>query len=207
MKPIGNTLWRAWDRASIYLPVMLMGVMALGTYWLAQTTPVFSGPGARKAPTHVPDYFMRGFSVRSFDAQGRLKSEVHGAEARHYPDTDTLEIDQARLRSFGADGQLTVATANRALTSADGSEVQLFGEAVVTREPPARSAGEGTRLEIRSEFLHVFVQAERVRTHRPVVLRRGADEFHGDTLEYSHLDRILQMQGRVHGMMAARPAP
>ena len=34
-----------WDRLAIYLPVMLMGVLALGTYWLARNTPTFSMPG------------------------------------------------------------------------------------------------------------------------------------------------------------------
>ena len=34
---------RAWDRISIYLPVILMAVLALATYWLARTTPGMSG--------------------------------------------------------------------------------------------------------------------------------------------------------------------
>ena len=31
--------------------------------------------------THDPDYFMKKFSVKTFDATGRLKSEVTGADA------------------------------------------------------------------------------------------------------------------------------
>ena len=79
---------------------------------------------------------MRRFSVKTFDAAGHIKSEVYGTEARHYPDTDTLEIDQPRIRSFNNRGELTVATARRALSNGDGSEVQLFGDAVVTRACP-----------------------------------------------------------------------
>ena len=30
---------RVWDRISIYLPIILMGVLALGTYWLVRNTP------------------------------------------------------------------------------------------------------------------------------------------------------------------------
>jgi lipopolysaccharide export system protein LptC len=196
-------LWRAWDRLSIYLPVMLMGVMALGTYWLARNTPDFSVPGVQRPLTHEPDYFMRKFSVRSFDAAGRLKSEIFGAEARHYPDTDTTEIDHPRIRTFSPDGLLTVATANKALSNADGSEVQLFGDAVVTREatPQAKSPN-APRLEIRSDFLHLFTQAERVRSHKPVIIRRGADEFRADAFEYNHLDRVLDLRGRVRGQLA-----
>ena len=200
-----NAAWRAWDRVSIYLPVILMGLMALGTYWLARNTPDFKGPGAPRQLTHEPDYFMRGFSVRNFDPAGRLKSEIFGKEARHFPDTDTTEIDQPRIRSFSNEGLLTVATARKALSNADGSEVQLFGDAVVTREPAPDAKPAGTpKLEIRSDFLHLFTQAERVKSNKPVTIKRGADEFHADSFEYNHLDRVLELTGRVRGQIGPR---
>src|SRR5690606_2026312 len=119
--PVNTRGWlRTWDRVSVYLPVILMGLLALGTYWLARNTPAISPPAAAAAPTHDPDYFMRRFSVKSFDPTGRLKSEVQGVEARHYPDTDTLEIDQPHIRAYNPQGLLTVATARRALSNSDG---------------------------------------------------------------------------------------
>lgn len=199
---VAPTLWRAWDRLSIYLPVILMGLMALGTYWLARNTPDFSAPGVQRPLTHDPDYFMRRFSVKSFDASGRLKSEVHGSEARHFPDTDTLEVDQPRVRAFNQEGVLTVATAKRALSNGDGSEVQLIGDAVVTREAQGPSAA--PRLEIRGEFLHLFVQAEKVRSNKPVVLKRGDTQFTADHLDYDNLDRVLELRGRVRGQIGPR---
>lgn len=199
------TLWRAWDRLTIYLPAILMALMALGTYWLARNTPSFSAPGVTRAATHDPDYFMRGFSVKNFDPAGRLKSEIHGKEARHYPDTDTMEIDLPRIRSFNEQGVLTVSTAQRAISNGDGSEVQLLGNAVVTREVVEGAKAQATpKLEIRGEFLHVFVQAERIRSHKPVQLRRGDDEFSADRLEYSNLDRVLELSGRVRGVIGPR---
>ena len=104
MSPSLVAAWR-WtrttaDRLAMYLPVILMGVLALGTYWLARNTPVgLGGSTEQRTPTHDPDYFMRGFSVKSFDVDGRLKSEVFGTEARHYPDTDPQysEIDSRML--------------------------------------------------------------------------------------------------------------
>lgn len=196
---------RTWDRVAIYLPVILMGVLALGTYWLASTTPSLVGaPESQRPPTHEPDYFMRGFSVKTFGPGGMLKSEVVGTEARHYPDTDTLEIDNPRMRSWDERGSLTIATGQRAISNADGSEVQLIDDAVVTREPPAGS--DAPRMQIRGEFLHVFVNTEQVRSHKPVVLLRGNDRFTADSLDYDHLDRIGELQGRVRGTLVPQPA-
>ena len=59
-----------------------------------------SVPETEAAPRHVPDYFMHDFSVRVFDADGKLKSELTGKQGRHYPDTDTVEIDQVFVRTF-----------------------------------------------------------------------------------------------------------
>ncbi len=205
MSVAGGWRWlrRTGDRLAIYLPVILMGLLAAGTYWLARNTPtLLGGADAERPVSHDPDYFMRGFSVKTFDAGGRLKSEVFGTEARHYPDTDTLEIDMARIRSYGEDGALTVATAKRALSNADGSEVQLMGDAVVVRETPPGTTT--PRLEYRGEFLHAFMDTERVRSHKPVTLIRGTDVFTADSMEYDNLDAIMVLRGRVRGVLQPR---
>jgi lipopolysaccharide export system protein LptC len=198
---------RGWDSLSIYLPVVVMGLLALATYWLVRNTPDPTVPEPQRAAKHEPDYFMRNFSVKTFDPTGRLKSEVFGAEARHYPDTDTLEIDQVRIRSFDLQGRLTNAKANRALSNADGTEVQLFGDAIVVRE--AVTAANGTkaapRMEFRSEFLHAYTDTERIKSHVPVVLSRGSDRFTADSMDYDNLERIMQLNGRVRGTLI--PAP
>jgi lipopolysaccharide export system protein LptC len=195
---------RAFDRITIYLPVILMGLLAMGTYWLARNTPSFSAPGVERAPTHDADYFLRGFSVKAFDPAGRLKSEIRGAEARHYPDTDTMEIDQPHMRQYNERGALTVATARRAISNADGSEVQLIGDAVVTREGADAKGRPQPKLEISGDFLHAFMDQERVKSHKPVTIKRGNDVFHAESMDYDNLDRVLELQGRVRGTLQPR---
>ena len=195
-------LRRVWDFTSIYLPVMLMGLLALGTWWLVRNAPQPLLAPVAQALRHEVDYFMKDFSVQHFDATGRLQSEVQGTLAQHYPDTDTLHIDQVRMRSLAPDGRLTRATAHRAVSNADGSEVQLFGNAVVTREAQTQPGGKvAPQLEFRGEFLHVWPQTERVRSDQPVILTRGSDRFTGDTLEYDNVEQVLALRGRVHGVI------
>jgi lipopolysaccharide export system protein LptC len=195
------------DRLSIYLPIIIMGVFALGTWWLVRSTPGPLEAEVVRPVRHEPDYFMRQFALKTFDASGRLKSEITGVEAHHYPDTDLLEIQQVRMRSFNEAGQLTVATANLALSKGDGSEVQLLGNAHVVREAGTTVGGSAVpRLEFRGEFLHAFVETERLKSHLPVVLVRGADQFTADALDYDNLSRVIDLRGRVHGVLAPRPA-
>lgn len=198
---------RAWDRLSIYLPVILMGLLALGTYWLVRSTPVFEAAAPEQAARHEPDYFMQKFSIKTFDASGRLKSEVRGAEARHYPDTDTLEIDQVHIRSFSDKGRLTTATAQRALSNSDSSEVQLINQAEVVREAAPDGAGDAMpRMSFRGEFLHVYMETERVTSHKPVELMRGQDRFTAERMDYDNVEQIMQLHGRVRGVLVPNPA-
>ena len=195
-------LRQGWEKFSLYLPIILMGMLALGTWWLVRNAPAPVAAAAASANPHQPDYFMKVFSVKSFDGTGRLQSEVKGEMGRHFANTDTLEIDKVHMRSVTPQGRVTVATADRALSNADGSEVQLFGNAVVTREAIPGGAGTAQpHLEFRGEFLHAYTQAERVRSDQPVVLIRGNDRFTADAMEYDHLDQVLQLRGRVRGVL------
>ena len=191
------------DRLSIYLPVILMGVLAMGSYWLLRVTPAPLAPGVESLPTHDADYFMRRFKVQSFEANGALKSELAGSEIRHYPDTDTLEIDQVRMHSYSKEGQLTVITAQKALSNGDGSEVQFFGNALVVRDAHRDDVGKLVpRVELRSEFLHVIMDTEQITTPKPVELTRGNDRFTGDAMNYDNIHRVMELRGRVRGVLA-----
>ena len=205
-------VWRrlrdSLDALLLYFPVVLMGLLAMLTYWLVRSTPVSPEDAPRAAARHVPDYFMRDFAVRTFGANGRFQSEIQGLEVRHYPDTDTLEIDQPRIRRTGPQGQVTVAQADKGISNADGSEVQLIGRASVVREAFVRQdRATQPRFELRSEFLHFFVDTDRLQTHFPVELFRGQDRFSADQLNYDNLDQRVELSGRVRGVLQPRRVP
>jgi len=204
--PLTIRVRRVWDRLAIYLPIVIMGFMAMTTYWLVRNAPVAGDVELEADPRHVPDYFMRDFTVKVFAADGKLKSEMVGTEGRHYPDTDTLEIDHPHIRILSPEGRLTTAVAKRGLINADGSEAQLFDKAVVVREATTNAQGVAVpRTELQSDFLHLFANTEEVRSHLPVVLVRGAgDRFSGDGMDYDNLDRVMQLNGRVHGTLLPR---
>jgi lipopolysaccharide export system protein LptC len=195
-----------WDRLSMYLPVMLMGLLALGTYWLLRSTPLVEPESAQQPQRKDPDYLMDRFSIKTFDAAGRLKSEVLGEQARHYPHTDTLEIDQVRIRSINSRGHLTLATARRALTNNDATEVQLIGNAQVVREATVDRAGVPLpRVSFSGEFLHAFLEDERIKSHKPVELMRGNDRITAESMDYSNFDQVMELRGRVRGTLQPPP--
>lgn len=188
---------RALSALSAYLPLMLMALLALATWWLVKNTP--TTPGAKPAAVlrHVPDYTMRQFVVQRFAADGSLRLQIEGDEARHYPDTDTLEIDRARIRSIAPDARVTLASAQKAVSNGDASEVQLTGQAHVVREAITIDGKRQEAIDFKGEFLHAFLLTEQVKSHLPVTITRGTLKMQGDSMTYDNLSRIAQLKGRT----------
>jgi lipopolysaccharide export system protein LptC len=190
--------WRIGQWLSAYLPLLLMALLALATWWLVQNTPRPVEPGQAPTVRHVPDYTMEGFTMQRYAADGRVRVQVQGASMRHYPDTDTYEIDGVQIRAEQPDGRVTVATARRALSNADASEVQLQGQARVVHG----GDGNGVPVEFESEFLHAFLATEKLRSHLPVRLVQGADELRAGSLDYDHRSSQARLGGPVRGRFA-----
>lgn len=211
MSPPSNTppsfseptrLGRLWDRVSLYLPVLVMGILALLSYWVVRSVPTAEPPRPGRPASHHPDYFMRDFSVRTFTAEGTLDAEIFGQEARHYPDTQTLEVDVARLNSLRSASGPTQATAQKLTVSADNTHYLLQGQVKVTRnENTAKGLAAMTFV---GEELLVRTDKQTISSSRPVLLTRGQDRITANALNYSDTERIANLRGQVHTTLAPR---
>lgn len=190
---------RLRDTLSSYLPLLLMGALALATWWLVKNTP--GAPPVREpaADTGGPDYTMRSFVLQRYAADGRATARLEGSELRHYPGDGRIEIDALQLQAFLPDGRVLNATARRAVLNDAATELQLQGGAEV------RGTDSGGRpVEIRSEFLQAFVETEVVQTHLPVTVTQGANRLRAGGLRYDGQRRVLQFDGPVQASLLNR---
>ena len=199
-EPVAATSWpiRLLDLVSAYLPLLLMALLASGTWWLVRNAPEVESAPVAAPPRHEADYVMTRFVVQRFGPDGALRTQIEGDRLRHFPDDDTLEVDQARIRAVGSDGVVTLATAKKALANGDGSEMQLLGDAHVVR--PAH--GKEEQVEFRGEFLHAFRNVERLRSHLPVVVTQGRSVVRADGMEYDNLARVVDLRGHTSASFA-----
>lgn len=195
--------WRLLQLLSAYLPLLLMLLLALGTWWLANNSLPGSDDAPAAPPRHEPDYEMRQFAVQRFAPGGELHAQIEGQALRHYPDTDTVEIDHVRLRAIDPQGRATLATAGQALADGAGTEVRLLGQADVLREGRANEEP----VHFRSEFLHLLLESERVLTDKPVTVERGGTVIHAESMEYSHADQVVRFAGRTRATIRPKVRP
>lgn len=200
--------WRLREALATWLPILLMGLLALGTWWLVKSTPGPVKPRPAEVPRHEPDYTMERFSVQRFAADGRQRVLLEGARLQHFPDTDLLEVEDVRVRAVGEDGRLTLASASRAQVNGAATELRLEGGAQVQR--PAGNGDDA--LDMRAESIQAFLDRDRVLAQRGVWVRFGTGELHAETVEYDHAARTVVFTGRVRasflpGARRAPPAP
>lgn len=192
-------LWQVQRLLSNYLPLLLMAFLAAGTWWLVKNTPLLDGATEKPAPRHVPDYRMNNFEIQRIGADGRLKVQVAGHELRHYPDTDTVEIDGARVRAIAPDGSIAIAEARRALSNGDGSDMQLIGDVRLRRLPAGSAPNAPAELEVRGEFMQALANSQLLRSHLPVLIRQGNSTLQTQNFEYRHLTGELDFSGHAQG--------
>ncbi|MBS7350017.1 MAG: LPS export ABC transporter periplasmic protein LptC [Comamonas sp.] len=205
-------LQRGFDRLSLYLPVLLMGLLALGSWWLVRTAP----QPERSAPVALaadqPDYRLRQFHIHSFGLDGQWRSSLSGSSAAHYPQGeqgDELVIEQVQGRSLNRQNQLTTLSAQRGHSRDNASSVTLEGDALVQRYPAAaltQSSLPAPELVLRSQVLHAWPEQERVHSDQPVTIEQGLHRLQGQRLDYDHQRQVLELHGQVKTQWQARQA-
>ena len=189
---------RLRSAAQTYLMVGLLAMAAILTWWLVKQTPIVSPASAEKPLSHVPDYEMRGFSVQHYTQAGPARGVIEGDAVRHYPDTDTLEIDGVRIRWTDGEGRVLRASAQQATADNRSGEIWLRGGARVVQEP---ADGGGDALEFTGERMLFDTRNGVVVSREPVRLQQGPHHFEAGSIRYEHDKRTAVLGQGVKGRM------
>lgn len=200
MKAVGM-IRRLIDRLSLYLPLILMGFLALGSWWLVRSMPSIVYADENKPVRKEPDYRLENFSVKSFDTTGRMTREVMGDKGRHYPDVDEMHIDHVRVYAQSDTGVKINAKANTGVATGDGERVTLLGQAVAVRAADANAP----RMALRGERLLALVKEEKLLSSDPVEITRDKDVFNALTMNFNSKSGEYLLDGRVRGVLAPKP--
>jgi lipopolysaccharide export system protein LptC len=193
MRPLRD----AFDRLTLYLPLLVMALLAMGSWWLVRSSPNVWSFGTEKTVRMDPDYHLENFSTQVFDATGRRTRQVGGDKARHYPDSDELHIDNVRFSAVGETGVEVTGTARQGIATGDGERVTLIGHVHVVS--PAHGAR--PRMEFRGERLVAWTKAQKLRSDEPVEIWRDHDRFNAQNLDFDMRTGQYQLSGRVRGVL------
>jgi lipopolysaccharide export system protein LptC len=196
-------LRRTLDRLTIYLPLILFGVLALGSWWLVRSMPELLPPGPDKLLRVDPDYRLEKFTVKAFDTSGRLTREISGQSATHFPAKQELHIQNIRIFAENEMGTRLQAQARQGVFKETEQLVDLTGDVLAVRAADRT----GPRMTLHGEAITALMDQERLVSSVPVEIVRGADVFTAQTMDFDTRHGLYELQGRVKSVLAPPTQP
>ncbi len=213
-------------RAQSAAPLVLAGVLAGFTWWLVVSSPD-AGPAVRppEPDRGTPDYELDHARLARFDAKGRLEAVIDGDRMRHYPVTQTVQIDAMQVALRHADGRRVLAQARegewsegKGLASLVGqADVRLADAAAPLSARQAADSGEGAKASVDrerlgpgvtlflGERLDLDTRARVLTSQQPVTVLREGSAVRAQTLRHDEPAGLTDLGGRVHGSLVSSP--
>lgn len=168
--------------------------LALLTFWINQTVQEQS-KGLSSRLRHDPDYLLYRFVSTRTDAQGQTKYVLAASELRHFPDTNTTELQRPRFTQFGENKPYTQIQGQHGFVSPDGKQVEFRKQVKVVRQATA-TKGE---MELRTEQLTIEPDKEIAHTKLPVVIKQQpATVITATGMVFDKQAETVQLFNRVH---------
>ncbi|GAB3628617.1 LPS export ABC transporter periplasmic protein LptC [Pandoraea terrae] len=187
----------------------LLAAIAAGTYWMVQRTLPSGGDSTPYVKRHIPDYYADSLVISMLSPTGQTQYRVNAVHLVHFEDDATTAMTLPAVRAFTPDQPEVTATGKRGTLNADMSIVDLYDDAVVTRQPGPRDP----EMHALSEHFQVLVNEDIVRTEKPVQLFRGQSVMNASGMIFNNTTRAVQLLGNVRGTIqpaelgARPPAP
>ncbi len=198
---------RLGQRLQAWLPVGLLGALALFSYWLVQNSPILGVNEPARSPSVKPNAYFYNFRLIGFGRDGQWEMQINGQRASHREDLQRYDIDAPKmLKRSPESGLQTHVSARRGQVNESGTVVRLYEQAIVYR--PSQKASNGSLskpFEIRSDYLLLDDDRQALETDRPVVITQDQDRFTAERMLALQQDGKLNLDGKVRGIMMPRP--
>jgi lipopolysaccharide export system protein LptC len=137
---------------------------------------------------------MENFDALRTDPAGNPQYRLSAKRLKHYSGSKLTEMEAPRFIQLDAQAGDVSATAREATISANGKEVDLYGDVQVVRAArPGQSA-----MTLRTAQLIVFPDSKLLHAPGAVNVQDGTLDIRAGAMEYNAAQRIIKLTGRVN---------
>ncbi|QWD79635.1 LPS export ABC transporter periplasmic protein LptC [Polynucleobacter sp. MWH-Spelu-300-X4] len=183
-----------------FMPIALMGILTLGTYWMVQLGTPDNLPN--KSKKHVPDYTLDEVTITTLGPSGETKYRIVGTKLTHYEDDSSSTLTNPLARRFHPTKPPTTVKADIGLMNGEMSILNLNGNATLTRpaQPASASDSGSARLFMSSASFTILLNEDIVKTNLPVTLEQGLSIMSSEEgAVFDNVHQQLTMVGKVRG--------
>lgn len=168
--------------------------LALLTFWINQNVQE-SGLLRIGYNRHDPDYIMHNFVSSQTDVQGNMRYVLAAIELKHFPDSDTTELQRPRITQFGQNKPYTQMYSLRGYVSPNAEVIEMVDQVRVVRQA---TAGKG-EMEFQTSRLTVEPDKEMASTQSEVtILQKPGTVVKAKGMIFDKNSNTIQLFNRVH---------
>lgn len=187
-----------------FLPLLIMGGLALLSYWLLKINIAEEVPITPKMKAHTPDYYFENFKITALNEIGQTKYRLIGNSMIHYEDDASIDLDKPKLRFFPPNSPPLTVVGDSGHINGDLSILELFNRAEIFRPVEVNSSNIviNPMLRARSNYFKIFINDDVIKTNLPVKLERGESVVTASQgLEFDNIQQRTVLFGEVKGFL------
>jgi lipopolysaccharide export system protein LptC len=190
------------------MPLIVMGVLTLMTYWLVEKTSPPEAPTQERIRLHEPDYIIKNGTLSALNELGNTKHRILADKLTHYDDDASMDFDIPRMRLFQPNKAPVTVKADTGHMDGDVSVLELFNNAFIFR--PAQAATETEPANLRmlatSSYFKVLINDDIIETNRPITLEQGTSIMNSnDGGIFNNIQQSMTLSGQVKGRIERAP--
>lgn len=171
------------------LLALLLLLFATASWLLHEpTAPPPAEPVPGQTAGRQVDYYLRGLTATTMGADGKPARTLHAAQARHFEDDNTTELEQPRLIVHQGEEPPWEVVSESGLVSAEGDVVLLQGEVQIDRT----EGSDNRPLHLKTRNLRVQPREDYAETDEQVRVRSNRDR-----LDASGMQAWLRQPSRI----------
>jgi len=179
------------SRGSVWLPLVILLVLAGLSFWIERTVQLPSdGTQAGRAD---PEGIIENFMAVRTDAKGNPQYQLAARRLKHYSGSRLTEMESPQFAHLGYRDSELRAISESATVSADGKQIELLGNVLVTRAATAGLAD----MMLKAARLTVWPDEERLHATGPIEIRDNLMVAHAAAMDVDARTRIIKLTGRV----------
>lgn len=191
-----------WRRLVEFAPLLLALALALWTLWLVNTVHE-QKEDTPAAPVTEPDYYLHDFELRSYNANGKLHTQIAGTYGEHIPNPDTLNIKNISAYMQNETGSNTHGTALRGTSQEKDKVIELFGNVRIKHQAAPKPNQPKPEIAVfQSEYLKATDGMQHFSTDKPVHITQGKHTMQAQGMQFANDKKIVSAKGRVRATIA-----
>lgn len=184
---------RSWENLAASVSVVLLAVLAAGTWYLALLSGRDAARAGARTPSGEPDYFLDDAVFTRIDIRGEPVYRISTEHLLHFPEDGTSVYESPLLVSLDPARPKVTVRAEQGHSNADGSQTILSGNVVLVRSP----TNDEPQMTIHTEKVTVFSDTGIARSDQPVRIERGTSVLTGVGMEFDNAAHSLKVDSQV----------